>query len=204
MCKLEHRCWRACGEDVSFTDVKVKIPDRKFDQEVWMTSCTESARGGFWGFKKKLVELRTRFRTGRVDFRGSLTPHVMGSRCRSHHGSLCISLPYVETFNSKVIKSFVPELRSRKCFSCFRIPIFYVYMLWTFYVHFTYPYLAMVFVFKIWNTTSAHDNSSLLTIIIIIIVFIIIKMCRHHAFPWISLDTCTEQSSVLVSLLDST
>ena len=43
---------------------------------------------------------------------------------------LCISLPYVEEpLNSKVIKSFVPELRNRKCFSCFGIPIFYVYML---------------------------------------------------------------------------
>ena len=32
---------------------------------------------------------------------------------------LCLS-PYVEEpLNSKVIKSFVPELRSRKCFSCF-------------------------------------------------------------------------------------
>ena len=30
---------------------------------------------------------------------------------------LCLSLPYVgKPFNSKVIKSFVPELRSRKCF----------------------------------------------------------------------------------------
>ena len=35
--------------------------------------------------------------------------------------------PYVEEpLNSKVIKSFVPELRSRKCFSCFQIPMFYV------------------------------------------------------------------------------
>ena len=42
---------------------------------------------------------------------------------------LCLS-PYVEKpFNSKVIKSFVPELRSRKCFSCFGIPMFYAYML---------------------------------------------------------------------------
>ena len=53
--------------------------------------------------------------------------------------------PYVEKpFNSKVIKSFVPELRSRKCFSCFGIPIFYVYMLWTFYVRFTYSCMAML------------------------------------------------------------
>ena len=53
---------------------------------------------------------------------------------------LCLS-PYVEKpFNSKVIKSFVPELRSRKCFSCFGIPMFYVNMLRTFYVQFTYSY----------------------------------------------------------------
>ena len=42
--------------------------------------------------------------------------------CRAADGKvvierLCLSLPYVEKpFNSKVIKSFVPELRSRKCF----------------------------------------------------------------------------------------
>ena len=33
---------------------------------------------------------------------------------------LCISLPYVKTFNSKVIKGFVPELRSRYVFFVFR------------------------------------------------------------------------------------
>ena len=49
--------------------------------------------------------------------------------------------PYVEeSLNSKVIKSFVLELRSRKCFSCFEIPMFYVYMLRTLYVRFTYLY----------------------------------------------------------------
>ena len=36
------------------------------------------------------------------------------------------------------MKSFVPELRSRKCFSCFGIPMFYVYKLRTFYVRFTH------------------------------------------------------------------
>ena len=44
--------------------------------------------------------------------------------------------PYVEDLlNSKVIKSFVPEVRVRKCFSCFEIPMFYVYVmsiLWKF------------------------------------------------------------------------
>ena len=37
--------------------------------------------------------------------------------------------PYVEEpLNSKVIKCFVPELRSGKFFSCFEIPMFYVYI----------------------------------------------------------------------------
>ena len=53
---------------------------------------------------------------------------------------LCISLPYVETFNSKVIKGFVPELKVVTCFPCFGIPMFYIYVLWTFYVRFAYPY----------------------------------------------------------------
>ena len=45
---------------------------------------------------------------------------------------LCLSLPHVEKpFNSKVIKSFVPELRSRKCFFflCFGIPMLSIYEL---------------------------------------------------------------------------
>ena len=55
---------------------------------------------------------------------------------------LCLSLPYVEKpFNSKVIKSFVPELRSRKCFLCFGIPTLSLNELRTFYVHFTQPYI---------------------------------------------------------------
>ena len=74
-------------------------------------------------------------------------PHVLwgGGRWKSPHKKNVYHSPYVEeTLNSKVIKNFVPELRSRKCFSCFKIPMFYVYMLWTFYVRFAYPYLAMI------------------------------------------------------------
>ena len=108
---------------------------------------------------KKSVELRTRHRMRRVDFRGSQRPDEFA--CYGRHTRweadrkviierLCISLPYVETFNSKVIKGFVPELRSHKCFSCFGIPMFYVYMLWTFYVRFTYSYLAMLHS-KLWR-----------------------------------------------------
>ena len=63
---------------------------------------------------------------------------VVGADGKASIERLCLS-PYVEKpLNSKVIKSFVPELRSRKCFLCFGIPLFYVC---TFH---TYLYLAMV------------------------------------------------------------
>ena len=41
--------------------------------------------------------------------------------------------PYVEKpFNSKVIKSFVPEIRSRKCFFfCVSVFLCYICALWT-------------------------------------------------------------------------
>ena len=108
-------------------------------------------REGFWEvWKSQLVELRTRLRTGKVDFRGTLRPVEFahygrrsgwGCRWKSQHRKNLNLSPYVEEpLNSKVIKSFVPELRSRKCFSCFEIPMFYQYMLWTFYVRFAYPY----------------------------------------------------------------
>ena len=66
---------------------------------------------------------------------------------------LCLSLPSVQKpFNSKVIKSFVPELRSRKCF-CVLGFLCYLYVRYRHYerfayryeyVYFTYSYLAML------------------------------------------------------------
>ena len=89
--------------------------------------------------------------TRRVDFR--LLAEALG-RCRMRWGEQMKSQnrknvylsPYVEEpLNSKVIKSFVPEQRSRKCFSCSRFLCdiyinIYVYMLCTFNVRFVYPY----------------------------------------------------------------
>ena len=133
----------ARGADVSFRDVRIKIPDRG----MWMTSCTGSERGGFWGIWKKSVSwVLPRRKT--VDFRlfteaGPVAlwrvPHVLGwGRWKSQNRKIVYLSPYVEEpLNSKVIKDFVPELRGRKCFTCFGIPMFYVYMLWTFYVPFT-------------------------------------------------------------------
>ena len=54
--------------------------------------------------------------------------HKMGSRWKSQTWKIVPLSPYVEKpLNSKVIKSFIPELRSCKSFSCFEIPMFYVY-----------------------------------------------------------------------------
>ena len=142
----------AGGADMSLRDITIAQMGNGTREYGWPHA--PEACGGFWGFwKSQLVELRTRHRTRRVDFLGSQRSDEFaryGRRTRwgadekASIERLCISLPYVETFNSKVIKGFVPELRSRKYFSCFGIPMFYVYMLWTFYVRFTYPYLAMV------------------------------------------------------------
>ena len=82
-----------------------------------------------------------------------------GSRWKSPNRKNLYLSPYVEEpLNSKVIKSFVPELRSHKCFSCFEIPIFslslyiYIYIYEHHerfayryeYVNFTYSYLSMI------------------------------------------------------------
>ena len=50
------------------------------------------------------------------------------------------------------------------CFSCFGIPVFYVYMLWTFYVRFTYPYHGYGTKYHIWHLylTRIYKEYSLL------------------------------------------
>ena len=100
--------------------------------------------------------------------------HKMGGRWKSQNRKNVYLSPYVEEpLNSKVIKSFVPELRSRKWFSCFEIPMFYVYIyiyiyIWALYVHFAYPYLAMVNIFleiSIWEYPSP-DKATICALLI--------------------------------------
>ena len=84
-----------------------------------------------WGDLRKVSWVEFLPRKNTVDFRSSPRPCV---GCRTWwwwwgvDGKVSIERwhlsPYVEKpLNSKVIKSFVPELRSRKCFSCFGIPM---------------------------------------------------------------------------------
>ena len=91
-----------------------------------MTSCTGSARGGFGGFWRKSVSwvLRSEEEAWLSQARSGLVAgvaHDVGwADGKVIIERLCISLPYVETFNSKVIKGFVPDLRSRYVFFVFR------------------------------------------------------------------------------------
>ena len=100
-------------------------PDGKRGYTVGVTSCTGSARR-IWGILKKSVELGP---ASGEDGWLSQVPHEIDGRWKSQNRKNVYLSPYVEEpLNSKVIKGFVPELRSRKCFSCFEIPMFYVYI----------------------------------------------------------------------------
>ena len=101
-----------------------------------MTSCTERVRGGFGGFEKS-QELSSCLERRRLTFgarRGETNslrrvPHVVWGRWKSQYRKVVYHSPYVEKhFNSKVIKCFVPELRSRKCLSYFGIPMLSIYI----------------------------------------------------------------------------
>ena len=112
-----------------------------------MTSRTGSARR-ILGILKKSVELSSRLGRRRLTFACSRRPWAGGggSDEKSQNRKNVYLSPYVEEpLNSKVIKSFVPELRSRMCFSCFEIPMFYIYIyIYIFYVYFPYSCMAMV------------------------------------------------------------
>ena len=94
------------------------------------------AQGGFGEFWRKLVELSPASGADgwlslarRSQASGLLVGAEPDGGCRwkSHNRkNVYLSFYVEEPLNPKVIKSFVLELRSRKCFSCFEIPIFYV------------------------------------------------------------------------------
>ena len=135
---------RARGADVSLRDVTT-VQDGKRGYRVQMTSRTRSARK-IWGDFEKVSGVETRHRMRRVDFRllakalgRCRTRWGWGGRWKGQHRKIVPLSPNVEKLlNSKVIKSFVPEQRSRKSFPCFEIPMFYVIYIWTSHVHFAY------------------------------------------------------------------
>ena len=115
---------RAGGADVSVRDVTIAQMENgarecgwrhDFEKVSWVLFCLGKRRSTF-GAHRDQTNLRA---TGAVrDVRG---------RWKSQNRKNVYLTPYVEEpLNSKVIKGFVLELRSRKCFSCFGIPMFYI------------------------------------------------------------------------------
>ena len=118
---------------------------------------THRKRSEGLGNLKKVRRVETRHRTRRVDFR--LLAEALGRCCtrwwgtdeKNQNRKIVPLSPYLEEpLNSKVMKSFVPELRSRYVFFVFRdsyvlcIYIYiYIYMNIICPFH-TWPYLATV------------------------------------------------------------
>ena len=104
------------------------------------------ARGGFWEIWEKSVELSLAVRR-RVTFASSQWPcggcHTCwwGRRWKSQHRKIVPLSPYVEEpLNSRVIKSFVPELRSRYVFFVFRDSyVLFIYVMNILCTFHTYP-----------------------------------------------------------------
>ena len=123
-----------------FTDVKIKIPERGFNQGCEWRHAPEACTEDFGRFEKVSSWVLRSEEEGwlslaRSGLMAGATRVGWGADGKASIERLCLSPSVEKPFNSKVIKSFVPELRRRKCFSCFGIP-----MLRTFYVRFAYPY----------------------------------------------------------------
>ena len=140
----------AGGADVSLRDVTIAQMGNRAKECGWRHA--PEARGRFCGFwKSQIVELSSA--SGEDSWLSlaswsqasglvvGATHVVGGADGKVITERLCISLPYVETFNSKVIKGFVPELRSRYVFFVFRdsyvLCRYVMNILCTFH---TYPY----------------------------------------------------------------
>ena len=127
--------------DISLRDVTIAQIGNEASKCEWCHA--PEAHGGFWDFEKvSWVENWTLNEKGWLSLaRGGLgqVSHEMGGKWKSQNRKNVYLSPYVEDpLNSKVIKGFVPELRSRYMFFVFRDS--YVLSLWTFDVRFTHGY----------------------------------------------------------------
>ena len=143
----------AGGADVLLRDVTI-ARNGKQGYTVRMTSRTGSARRILGDFEKVsrvetcLGRKRLAFACSRRPSAGFARDGGGGGRWKSQNRKIVPLSPYVEKpLNSKVIKSFVPELRSRKCFSCFEIPMFGVIYIWTLYIHFTHSRIWLWYIY---------------------------------------------------------
>ena len=190
---------RAHGADVSLRDVTI-AQIRNGATECEWRHATE-ARGGFWEFWRKLVQLSPA--SGGDGWlwlaRGGF---ATGARVLAGGGADGYLSPYVEEpLNSNVIKSFVPELRSRKCFSCFEI-LCYMYMCYEHSMYITHSHImTMLQVFDCIESIAIQlckrISSNLFKIEI-----------TYKLFPWkscmhIHLNVCQQMTGVKLLLLHS-
>ena len=124
---------RMRGADVSLRDVTV-APMENGDGECEWRHAPE-ARVGISGILKKVSWVESCLGRRRLTFTCSRRPwsgvaRDGGAKKKKslNRKNVYLSPYFEEPLNSKVIKSFVPERRSRKCFSYFKIPMFYVYV----------------------------------------------------------------------------
>ena len=148
-CKHERRCSHTRGADVSFRDVTIKIPDGWCD--VTHRKCGLRFESVSWdwdlGEARQICALR------------ALNVLGGGSIWKINIEIWYLS-PYIEKpLNSKVIKSFVPELRS-KCFLCFGIPMLSICALWTLW---TFCVPVWICLFHIFISGYVPYNSNLVT-----------------------------------------
>ena len=126
---------RARGADVSLRDITIAQMGNGDRECEWHHA--PEACGGFGEFWRKSVELRTRHRTRRVDFGGSLKPDEFarygrctrwwGCRRKSQNRKNVYLSPYVEeSLNSKVLKWF--RTWTKKSLRVFRVSGFLCYM----------------------------------------------------------------------------
>ena len=143
-CKHERRCSRAGGggrviQRCHYKNHRYKMWSGGCEWRHASQSCPEDLGGG--GFEKsqlvefllRTVELSSNVRRRRLTFgaRGGLTAGVAhrGGRWKSRHRKIVpLSFFCRKSSNSKVIKSFVPELRSRQVLFVFRDS--YVIYIW--------------------------------------------------------------------------
>ena len=126
--------------DVSLRDVTMAQMGNGASKCEWCHA--PEARRGFGDFLKKSVSsVETCLGRRQVSFACSRRPWAGGARDWGggrwkiqNRKNVYLSPNIEEPLNSKVIKNFVPELRSRKYFSCFEIPMFYVIHI---YEHYT-------------------------------------------------------------------
>ena len=121
---------------------------------------THRKRAEDFGNLKKVSRVETRHRTRRLTFACSRRPWAGvardgGSKWKSQHRKIVPLSPYVDTFNSKVIKGFVPELRSRYVFFEFRdsYVLRYIYM----NIRCTFS----IFISWLWYTVSVSSLSEI-------------------------------------------